>query len=257
VYSLALERTLRLGGSNAGANTISGPIVNSGSGSLLGITKTGAGTWILSGTNTYGGTTQVDAGTLLVNGNSGSVVAPFVVNGGILGGSGTIGGAVTVNALGTLAPGSGIATLTTGSAVTFTDGSTFAYDYETNLLTADLVQMSGGLSLSGTVPLTVTDLGPNAAVTPGTIFSLINYGGGLSGSGLFSYGGLPLADGGTFTVGANTWQIAYSSTTAGVNVSAPLPSGSFVNLIAVPEPTAWAMLGSAVAIAVVMRRRST
>jgi autotransporter-associated beta strand protein len=257
VYSLALERTLRLGGSNAGANTISGPIVNSGSGSLLGITKTGAGTWILSGTNTYGGTTQVDAGTLLVNGNSGSVVAPFVVNGGILGGSGTIGGAVTVNALGTLAPGSGIATLTTGSAVTFTDGSTFAYDYETNLLTADLVQMSGGLSLSGTVPLTVTDLGPNAAVTPGTIFSLINYGGGLSGSGLFSYGGLPLADGGTFTVGANTWQIAYSSTTAGVNVSAPLPSGSYVNLIAVPEPTAWAMLGSAVAIAVVMRRRST
>jgi hypothetical protein len=86
---------------------------------------------------------------------------------------------------------------------------------------------------------------------------MINYGGGLTGGGLFSYGGLSLVEGDTFAVGANTWQIAYSSTTAGVNVSTPLPSSSYVNLIAVPEPTAWAMLGSAVAMAVVMRRRST
>jgi len=179
-----------------------------------------------------------------------------VVNGGILGGSGTIGGAVTVNPLGTLAPGASIATLTTGSAVSFANGSTFAYEYETNLLTADLLSMTGGLSLSGTVPLTVTDLGPDVAVTPGTVFSLVNYGGSLSGSGLFSYGGLSLVEGGTFTVGANTWQIAYSSTTAGINVSAPLPSGSFVNLVAVPEPTTWAMLGAGLMVAVLLRRRS-
>ena len=257
VFSLPLERTLRLTGSNTGANTISGPIVSATSGNLIGITKLGAGKWTLSGSNAYGGTTLVEAGTLLIDGNSGSVVAPFVVNGGILGGSGTIGGAITVNALGTLAPGSSIATLTTGSAVSFSSGATFAYEYETNVLTADLLSMAGGLTLSGTVPLTVTDLGPDAAVAPGTTFTMINYGGGLAGSGLFSYGGLSLAEGATFTVGANTWQIAYSSTTAGVNVSSPLPSGSFVNLISVPEPTTWAMVGSGLAIAAVLRRRRT
>jgi len=232
--------------------------VNTVAGSLTGITKTGVGTWILSGSNAYGGTTRVDAGTLLIDGDRSGVVAPFVVNGGILGGSGTIGGSVTVNPLGTLAPaGTGIATLTTGSAVSFGDGATFAYDYASSLLTADLLRTSGGLSLSGTVPLTVANLGSDVTVAPGTVFSLVNYGGGLGGGGLFSYGGLSLVEGGTFTVGANTWQIAYSSTTAGVNVATPLPSGSFVNLVAVPEPTAWAMLGSAVAIAVILRRRST
>jgi len=255
VFTLPPERTLRLTGTNTGANTISGPIVSTTSVNLIGITKAGSGTWILSGPNAYGGTTQVDAGTLLINGDSASVVAPFIVNGGILGGSGTIGGAITVNPLGTLAPGASIATLTTGSSVSLASGATFAYEYETNLLTADLLSMAGGLSLSGTVPLTITDLGPDAVVTPGTVFTMINYGGGLTGGGLFAYGGLSLVEGGTFTVGANTWQIAYSSTTAGVNVSAPLPSGAYVNLVAVPEPTAWAMLGSAVAIAVLLRRR--
>jgi len=255
VFSLALERTLRLGGSNTGANTLAGPIVNSGSGSLIGITKTGPGQWILSGTNTYGGTTLVEAGTLLINGNSGSVVAPFVVNGGVLGGSGTIGGAVTVNAAGTLAPGSGFATLTTGSSVSFSNGATFGFQYESNVLTANLLRMAGTLSLSGTVPLSVADLGPDAPVSPGTVFSMVNYGGSLAGGGLFSYGGTSLADGDTFVVGSNTWRIAYSSTTAGVNVTSALPSGSFVNLISVPEPTTWALLGSSGVIAALLRRR--
>ena len=255
VFSLALERTLRLGGSNTAANTLAGPIVNSGSGSLIGITKSGAGQWILGGSNAYGGTTLVEAGTLLINGNSGSVVAPFVVNGGVLGGSGTIGGAVTVNAAGTLAPGAGIATLTTGSAVSFSNGATLGFQYESNLLTADLLRMASTLSLSGTVPLSVADLGPDIPVSPGMIFSMINYGGPLAGSGLFSYGGTSLADGDTFVVGSNTWRIAYSSTTAGVNVTSPLPGGSFVNLISVPEPTTWALLGSSGVIAALLRRR--
>jgi fibronectin-binding autotransporter adhesin len=255
VFSLAPERTLRLAGSNAGANTITGQILNSGSGSLIGITKSGPGKWILSGTNAYGGTTLVEAGTLLINGNSGSVVAPFVVNGGVLGGTGTIGGSVTVNAGGTLAPGASIATLTTGSAVSFASGATFGYEYDSNALTADLLQMAGTLSLSGTVALTVTDLGSDVPVTAGTVFSMINYGGSLVGGGLFSYGGTSLADGDTFVVGSNTWQIAYSSTTAGVNVTSPLPSSSFVNLISVPEPTTWALLGSTAVIAALLRRR--
>lgn len=255
VFSLALERTLRLGGSNTGGNTLAGPIVNSGSGSLIGITKSGAGQWILGGANTYGGTTLVEAGTLLINGNSGSVVAPFVVNGGVLGGSGTIGGAVTVNAAGTLAPGSGFATLTTGSAVSFANGATFGFQYESNVLTANLLRMAGTLSLSGTVPLSVADLGPDAPVSPGTIFSMVNYGGSLAGGGLFSYGGTSLAEGDTFVVGSNTWRIAYSSTTAGVNVTSPLPTGSFVNLISVPEPTTWALLGSSAVVAALLRRR--
>ncbi len=59
----ALDRTLTLTGSNAGANTIAGVLADAAT-KTLGVTKTGAGTWILSGANTYTGLTTVSAGTL-------------------------------------------------------------------------------------------------------------------------------------------------------------------------------------------------
>ena len=54
---------LTLGGTNKGANTISGAISNGASGTL-GVTKTGNGVWVLSGTNTYTGGTTVSIGAL-------------------------------------------------------------------------------------------------------------------------------------------------------------------------------------------------
>ena len=58
-------KTLTLGGSNTGANTFGGVIAD-GVGSVISLTKTGAGTWILSGANTYTGNTTVSAGTLVL-----------------------------------------------------------------------------------------------------------------------------------------------------------------------------------------------
>ena len=65
-----------------------------GTGSL---SKTGSGTLTLSGANTYSGATTVQAGTLLVDGNqAGATGLTTVQSGATLGGSGTLGGNVTI-----------------------------------------------------------------------------------------------------------------------------------------------------------------
>jgi autotransporter-associated beta strand protein len=55
--------TLTLNGTDTGNNTISGNISN-GSASSVGITKAGAGTWVVSGVNSYSGNTTIDGGNL-------------------------------------------------------------------------------------------------------------------------------------------------------------------------------------------------
>jgi autotransporter-associated beta strand protein len=66
-------RTLTLGGSNTGANTIQGVIAdNTGTETpVVNVVKQDAGTWVLSGANTYTGTTTVSGGSLQV-GSAGS-----------------------------------------------------------------------------------------------------------------------------------------------------------------------------------------
>lgn len=117
--SLAGDGEVQLGGGTltTGATTSQFDGKITGSGALL---KTGAGVFTLGSTSTlsFTGTTTVSGGSLIVDGTSGSGNAFTVDTTGVLGGSGTIDGAVNVNALpatgGTLSPGSSIATLTTG-----------------------------------------------------------------------------------------------------------------------------------------------
>jgi fibronectin-binding autotransporter adhesin len=84
--------------------TLAGPISGPG-----GLTKTGAGALTLLGANSYTGGTTVGAGALLVNGAIGSVT---VLPGALLGGTGSFGPAIVQ---GTLAPGTSLGTLSTGS----------------------------------------------------------------------------------------------------------------------------------------------
>lgn len=59
------NKTLTLGGSNAGANTFAGKIVD-GTGAVISLIKAGTGKWTLSGANTFTGTTTVSDGTLVL-----------------------------------------------------------------------------------------------------------------------------------------------------------------------------------------------
>ncbi len=74
------------------------------------LTKNGSGSLILAnGGNAYPGGTTVNSGSLFVTNPNGSATGPGDVNvqGGFVGGTGTISGAVTVNALGVLSAGAG------------------------------------------------------------------------------------------------------------------------------------------------------
>ena len=59
-----LDRTFTIGGSNTGDNLIASPIANPSGTGKLGLTKSGAGKWILTGSNTYTGNTTISGGNL-------------------------------------------------------------------------------------------------------------------------------------------------------------------------------------------------
>lgn len=197
-------------------------------GNVNSLLKNGGGTTILGGTNTYTGDTTVAAGVLLVNGSLGS--SQVGVAGASLGGTGVIGGSVTV-ASGTLSPGASIESLATGS-LSMASGTTFVYEMaNTSSTGADLLVVSGSLSLSG-VDLVVSgaDLG---TWLPGDKVTLIGYDGTPIASGFLGYN-----DDSDYVFGSNTWRLNYNDTTGGSNYSGEQTGTSFVTLTMVPEPTA-------------------
>jgi autotransporter-associated beta strand protein len=219
--------------------------IRCGIGGGSGFTKAGNGVMRLGGTTTFSGSSAVSSGTLLIDGNSLASTGTMSVA-GVLGGSGTLGGTIAVAATGRVTPGSGIGTLTGGSAATFASGAVFDYQMLTSATTADLLKLAGNLTLTGSVALSLSDLASSSILPADTVLSLANYGGSMSG--LFSYGGVSLNENDQFTFGSNTWRIAYASTQQGANVATPLPSGLFVNLIVVPEPAYLAAIGVAIAV---------
>lgn len=242
--SLSLSGNVTVGGSGT-LPTLG--LTGAGDGELLGditgtaaltVTKTGTGTWSLGGFSTYTGATTVNAGRLLVSGSiSGSAVT--VNNSGTLGGDGGTIGALTATTGGTVAPGASIGTLNGGSA-TFNAGSTFALEINTTFNTTDLLAVTGSISLAATndTVLSVTDLA--AGIYDGTPLAFVSYTGTWNG-GLFNVGGTPIADEGTFTVGANTFTLDYNY------------GGNSIALI--PEPGSAALLLGGLGMLGFRRRR--
>ena len=120
----------------------------------LQIKKYGLGTWTISGTATLPQGLQIYQGTMLVNGwigtgtNSGSIS----ISGGILGGNGTLLGAVTVSSGGALAPGvNGISTLTISNNLTCAPGSTNWFEISKTAGTNDLVRGLRTATFGGTL----------------------------------------------------------------------------------------------------------
>jgi autotransporter-associated beta strand protein len=177
-------RTLTLGGSYAGANTFA-PCLgdNPAGGTVTALTKSGTTTWVLTGSHSYSGTTLVTGGTLLVNGSLAAGSAVVVQAEATLGGVGTLGGPVTVQAEGTLRPGTGgpnTETLSLSNSLALADGSqTLMVVNRTNTQTASTLAGLTTLTYGGT--LTVTNVGPPLqAGDPFRLFGARNYYGWFS-----------------------------------------------------------------------------
>ncbi|WP_428030142.1 autotransporter domain-containing protein [Ancylobacter sp.] len=162
------ENTLTVGGS--GETTFAGSF--EGDGELI---KSGTGVMTLTGTNAHTGLTTVSSGTLLVgSGGSGSLAGAVQVEAaGTLGGSGTIGGAATV--FGTLSAGNSPGTLAFQDDLTLDSGSTSSFQLNTPGINGgtgnDLVQVDGTLTLAGTLDASVGAAGFYTLFTYGTLAS--------------------------------------------------------------------------------------
>jgi outer membrane autotransporter protein len=148
--------------------------VISGSG---GVDISGAGVVVFGGTNTYTGDTTVTNGTLSVNGQIGDAGSTTHVDGGKLGGTGTILGTVDVNSGGTLGPGNSIGTLSVTGNVNFAANSNFEVELSPNG-TSDLLQVDGIVTIAGG---TVLVIAPSGSYVPGAIYSIITATGGVTG----------------------------------------------------------------------------
>ena len=243
--------TTQLTAATGGTTTFNGQIT-SGLSLSYAINKVGGGTVVLTNNNLYTGGTTVSLGTLLVNNSTGTGTGVGIVTvktGATLGGSGFIGGAVTVN--GILAPGTSIESLASGT-LTLNATSTYRWEALNNSATgADLMRVNGALTLNGgTLDLGLADLSSSTWAL-GDKLTLISYAGGAITGGFSGF-----ADDTVYTFGTNQWTLNYNDTMAGTNyISEALgPNNVTFTLTAVPEPTSL-MLISAPAILLAMRRR--
>lgn len=259
---------------SAFSDTYAGLIQNGTGVGALSIVKENANTLTLTGnSNTYSGGTTVNSGTLLANNVSGSATgsgAVIVNNTARLGGSGIIGGSVTVNAGGTLAPGNSPDQIEVNNNVTLAGTSTFDIELGgtavgNGVSGYDQLEVTGGssvFSLSGSNDLKLTLI--NSFVpSPGNQFTIALVQGIASDNsanpfatvnGLAPVGSL--AQGGTFAIGAYSYRISYRAEGTTFDMGASL--GNNVMLEVVPEPSTSALLvgGFGILLGFQRRRRS-
>ena len=197
------------------------------------LTKSGNGTLILSGANLYTGATAVNAGKLFINGTlSGSAVT--VASGATLGGTGTLGGGVNFLSGARLAPGVSAGTLTFTNGLTLQTGSILDFQLGT---TSDQVAVTGGLLI-----------GPSG--TNGVTLNLSNAGGFIAGTyTLFDFTSAS-------PIGFDLADFAIGTTIAGFSNNLAFSGNTLVlTATAVPEPSTYAALLGALALAAAAWRR--
>ena len=183
--------------------------VISGSGAL---TIAGSGTMILSGNNTYAGATNINAGTLLLSGSHANGAGYVVASTATLGGTGATTADVSLS--GAISPGASIGTLSTG-ALALNNNSTLDIEINTSTATADKIVVTGNVTRPGaTANLVLTDLGADALLPVGTKLTLVDYSGTWDPTKVLYFAGNPVANGSTITLGANTFTVKYDDDTA-------------------------------------------
>jgi autotransporter-associated beta strand protein/T5SS/PEP-CTERM-associated repeat protein len=226
------------------ASTYAGVLSGSGA-----VTKLGLGTLTLSGSSSYTGATAVDGGTMLVNGQLGNTAVAVNAT-GLLGGSGTILGGVTVASSGTLAPGSSPGVLTVGSLSLSAGSHTLMEITGTSSSLYDQIvgTGAGGLTYGGSLNLVMTgsyanqttfDLFNSFSSNTGDFFAV-----GLNATG--EYAGL------TFTGDGGVW--TSTATARGQRLVFSTGTG---DLVVVPEPSTYAMAFAGLAYGgyMIFRRR--
>jgi hypothetical protein len=181
-------------------------------------------------------------GELRVSGSLSSMQVS-VNTGATLSGGGTLSGSVAINDGGKLAPGTSLGAMTVG-ALSLSGAGVFQLELNTTTAQADLVNVLGNLTLDplNTTLLSLSDLGANASLSAGTVFTIIDYAGGWNG-GTFA----GLADDSVFSFGANQYRISYN----GVD-----DLGTAVTLAVVPEASLSALLLGGAGVVACARRRS-
>lgn len=153
--SLTLESGAIISGAVAGAGSdalqLDGSTVDSLDTSLFTgfstLGKSGTSTWTITGSG-FTGDTTISNGTLSVDGMIGDAGANTTINGGTLGGSGTVVGTVLVNAGGAIGPGNSIGTLGVTGPVSFAGGSFFDVEVD-DAGNSDKVVATGDATLDG------------------------------------------------------------------------------------------------------------
>jgi autotransporter-associated beta strand protein len=206
-------------GSNNLSKIFSGVIQDGGNSGGTGgsLSKIGKGKLSLTNANAYTGGTTLNKGTLLVKNKTGSATGTGAVqvNGGTLGGTGIIAGAVAVGTGSSsgafLSPGNSATsagTLTINSALTVNSLST--YECVLNRSTPIAGKVTAlGVTINSNVPFTFVDTGTGTLAT-GTVFTVINNTSASPITGTFSN----LANGATFTSsGGTTFKASYTGGT--------------------------------------------
>jgi len=175
------------------------------------LTKTGSGQFSVVGANTYTGPTIVEAGYLLISNQVGSATGtgPIIVNGGTFGGQGGVVGPVTVGT-GTgfepyLEPGARGVTgrLLIQRELTFNSDGELQWQVDSDRVTSDHV-VSNGLTIIGDAEIHFGDFG-NSVIPVGTVFTMFSNTAATPINGEFE----EMPDGGTVTIGSNTFQANY------------------------------------------------
>jgi autotransporter-associated beta strand protein len=188
-------------GTNNLSTVFSGQIQGTGS-----IVKVGSGTLTLTSANSYIGATSVAGGFLKISNQSGSATGSGTVKifeGATLGGDGIVGGNLIAARHGTVAPGTGTATMTVKRKVTFSGASYYVWRVKTISTQADKLIARGAI-ISRNAFFTSIGIG-STALPPGTVFTAIENSSSAPISGTFRN----LPDGGTVHIGNNTFQANY------------------------------------------------
>ena len=246
----------------AGNTTVSGAIFNSTTGTLRGVTKTGAGTLTLGGVNTYNGDTTISGGKLALTGSGSIATSPTITNNGTFDVSAVTGGNYTLGSTQTYkGSGTTIGNLTINGA--FTPGASPGLATFNNDLT---------LGTSSTTTMEIGGLGGVAGTDYDkvSVTGALTYGGALSVVAYNSYNFAQAASFNLFGAGSRSGNFSsvsvagtsltnssgvWSATTGGYDYTFSTSDGNLVIATAVPEPAASAAIGGAALLGLAALRR--